>query len=80
MCYEHDDDLQAQHAVDDAKYETPEQDEPPEGYYDERAYGDDDEAAEAARMVAAGPIAPDPCETPGDQYPWGPAYSNEPPF
>lgn len=30
----YDEDLRAQNAVDDAKYETPEQDEPPEDYYD----------------------------------------------
>lgn len=30
----YDEDVAAQNAVDDAKYETPEQDEPPEGYYD----------------------------------------------
>lgn len=37
----YDEDLRAQNAVDDAKYDTPEQDEPPEGYYDVVSAEDD---------------------------------------
>lgn len=91
----YDDDLRAQNAVDDAKYDAmmPEQDEPPESWYHDDASDDEEEygaghTGSAEPPAYAGwsltPAAQAAYPTPGGADPWspvwGPGYSNEPPF